>query len=1008
MKKKPLLLRLLPWALLAALLSGMIYIGYLLWGQPEQDPLYTAEIIRFEGESTDPVVLDNGQLRFEMDPLTTQFVLTDAYGHEWKSNPFSDPAASGETIASDENRKALASTLNVYFRLPRKGVDDMYDNYSYSVTRSAYRIRKTDDNTVEVTYSLGDIAREFVLPESLTRERYDELSALVKASGTPKKQFTGKYGARKSAAVMKQLAGSDAKEREEAAGLLASYPQIASQDVFVVTADDNKNLGALETLLAKIGYSEEDRHLDLILSRSSYYYTYHRYTPEEITALRGGGEEEKALAERLLAKDPGLADRPGYILQRTEQVITPAAMEKLQAGNEAQAEYAGRLAAAFPGITEDPVTVVKLEGEEAAALYTVDELMDERNYSEPDRLTEGGIFEMAEKPVDVLFDVTVRYRLDGKDFIAEVPYGDIRFNSASATLTYVSVLPMFGTAGAGEDGSYEDGYLLVPEGGGALIGFNNRKINYPAYYADVYGYDYGIKRSEFVSEPKAQFPVFGILRKEQSFLCVVEGGSAFVSIRGDINGLAPGTDRSSYNYVNAKAQVLHLDEYNVSAKTSEIQLMAEKKIPETTLVQRYRFTDSGDYTRLAEAYGDYLRETYPELRERQVSRDTPVSVELIGAIDKRVVTLGMPVRKVVPTTTFAQAEKIITSLCDSGTRNLHVRFSGWLRGGVKQKALTGVRVLGELGGEKGARDLIRSAENAGAALYFDGITAFVYDSGLGDGFLVFRDAARHLTRETAVLARFSPIYYKEDEELDAYTLAKPAYAKENADRLIAWLKENGAGGAAFRDIGCLLSADYDPNRTTDREQVKALNIRTLEAAREAGERVMVKEGFDFTLPLADIVTDMPLSGNRYMILDRHIPFFQIALHGMIDYTGQPLNLAGDSRTELLRCAEYGAGLNYTFMAEDASVTQETEYTGLFGTTYASWQEEAKETILRYQRETEGLNRLRITGHEEMTEHVRVTRYEDGTAVYVNYGSEDYAGTVRIPARDYLVVRKEGR
>ena len=120
MKKKPLLLRLLPWALLAALLGGMIYIGYLLWGRPEQDPLYTAEIIRFEGESTDPVVLDNGQLRFEMDPLTTQFVLTDAYGHEWKSNPFSDPAASGETIASDTNRKAPASTLNVYFRLPGK------------------------------------------------------------------------------------------------------------------------------------------------------------------------------------------------------------------------------------------------------------------------------------------------------------------------------------------------------------------------------------------------------------------------------------------------------------------------------------------------------------------------------------------------------------------------------------------------------------------------------------------------------------------------------------------------------------------------------------------------------------------------------------------------------------------------------------------------------------------------------------------------------------------------
>ena len=306
MKKKSIIPRVLLWVLLAAAIAGVVYIGYLLWGKPESEPLYTAEIYRYDDEEEKPIILDNGKLHLELNPATTQFVLTDSYGHEWKSNPFEDPASSGETIATGENKNALASPLNVYFRLPKKAVDNMYDAYTYSVSRSAYRIEKTSDVSARVTYSLGDIAREFVIPESLTKDRYTELTDAVKASGTSKKQFTGKFSAKKTASMMKDLTGEDSKKKEEAAGLLSTYPVSAVQDVYLISIDGNDNFGALEKLMQKIGYSEEDRQLDIILSRSSYQYTYHKYTPEEITALQGGTAEEKELAGRLLEKQPEL------------------------------------------------------------------------------------------------------------------------------------------------------------------------------------------------------------------------------------------------------------------------------------------------------------------------------------------------------------------------------------------------------------------------------------------------------------------------------------------------------------------------------------------------------------------------------------------------------------------------------------------------------------------------------------------------------------------------------
>ena len=61
--------------------------------------------------------------------------------------------------------------------------------------------------------------------------------------------------------------------------------------------------------------------------------------------------------------------------------------------------------------------------------------------------------------------------------------------------------------------------------------------------------------------------------------------------------------------------------------------------------------------------------------------------------------------------------------------------------------------------------------------------------------------------------------------------------------------------------------------------------------------------------------------------------------------------------------------------------------------------------MRYQKEMSGLNSQRITGHEFLTDEVRVTTFEDGTKIYVNYGSTEFRkGSVKVPAREYLVER----
>ena len=238
---------------------------------------------------------------------------------------------------------------------------------------------------------------------------------------------------------------------------------------------------------------------------------------------------------------------------------------------------------------------------------------------------------------------------------------------------------------------------------------------------------------------------------------------------------------------------------------------------------------------------------------------------------------------------------------------------------------------------------------------------------------------------------------------------RPGYARKNASTLIAGLKNRNVAGIAFRDIGNLLSADYYPRDLITREQVKAMNIEVMREAAEAGQKISIKEGNDYALPYADMITDMNLTGNAYAIIDEQIPFYQIALHGMKNYTGEAINLSGDYQTALLECAEYGAGLNYAFMNADTTVLRDSMYSCYTASGYSRWKETVIPTINRYQQEMKGLNRLRITGHEQLSEDVSVTTYENGTKVYVNYSNSDFrAGTITVPARDYLVKGGDGK
>ncbi len=387
-----------------------------------------------------------------------------------------------------------------------------------------------------------------------------------------------------------------------------------------------------------------------------------------------------------------------------------------------------------------------------------------------------------------MFSLSVIYRLEGRDLVVQVPMEEIAYSIDYPPIR-LNLLPNFGAGGTGDEG-----FTLVPEGGGGIIRFNNGKTAQNSYFANMYGWDYASIRYAVVHETNVQFPFFGMVNNQSAFLCMLEESASTASLTADISGRG-----NSFNTASASYTLLHSDPFNVTDRTIETIYMYETSLPKGNITQRYRFIPTDDAVELAKAYRGYLMERYPGLQPLN-DRGAPVCVEIIGAIDKVQQKGGLPVSSPVRLTSYQEAAEMAEEISAWAKEDLYVRLSGWMNGGVKQRVISVANLLSQLGTAADFKAMSERISASGARLYLNGITQFALDSGLMEGFVSLRDAARFTTREQVRLYPYSIIWYGQMEYREPYYLLKPESADAMIQNLADAAKTHGASGVAFEDV----------------------------------------------------------------------------------------------------------------------------------------------------------------------------------------------------------------
>ena len=96
-----------------------------------------------------------------------------------------------------------------------------------------------------------------------------------------------------------------------------------------------------------------------------------------------------------------------------------------------------------------------------------------------------------------------------------------------------------------------------------------------------------------------------------------------------------------------------------------------------------------------------------------------------------------------------------------------------------------------------------------------------------------------------------------------------------------------SSGLDFERFGWTLISDRNANFRAEREQVAQAWTEIVKLAREHMGSVILQGGNIYMLPLVDKVMRSPMEETTHLFASRSIPFYQIAVHGIVPYYGWP-------------------------------------------------------------------------------------------------------------------------
>lgn len=608
-----------------------------------------------------------------------------------------------------------------------------------------------------------------------------------------------------------------------------------------------------------------------------------------------------------------------------------------------------------------------------------------------DRINDGFRINYYLTKINSSFSYEVRLKDDHVD--VKIPFDSIK-EGVTEKILNIRMFPFLGHV----KNDTPDSYFFVPDGPGGIITVK-KNIKYSAgYTTKIYGRDRALlAHLQNSYEDESLMPVYGIKNKDNAVTAIIKKGEFYTDIlcmpagvftQGIYWACPQFSHRVEYmRNVNLGGQaVKRFTLITSSMRVSEQPIAMDKEV-------RYCFTygATASYTGMAAEYRKYLQETLG-LEKLDLEGDIPLKLYIFcGATKKSFIG-----REFVTATTFRDASRIVEKLYFSGIKECSVTLWGWMKHGADNNLVNRFPAERKLGGDKELKNLVNT------------IHLFNYKVNLFDEYLYVENPGVFFKpKKNAIYDIMNRVLNWTNPGLIVkfrlYGL-NSSYLKSLIEKNMNKYKDYGIDGLSLTGIGSLLTTDFNPRQFKYRDVVAADYREIINYARENLGETAVLYGPAYLLGSIDRIEYTKTDYSFSQFIDEVVPFYQIVLHGIVEFYSRPINFFDDRKVEFLKCLEYGIIPSFLVTMENSSVLSETRFNDIYSSQFSEWEDMIHDYYKKSSTLLSRVRNLHIIGHEKVDTDVYRVKYEGRLEVIFNYRDTAYRyDKVDIPPLDYIIL-----
>lgn len=653
-------------------------------------------------------------------------------------------------------------------------------------------------------------------------------------------------------------------------------------------------------------------------------------------------------------------------------------------------------------------------------------------YTSSDLKEDNETFDVVNESNDPEFEVAIVYEFTDEGFKVTVPGNSIR-EYGDYNICKLDILPYFTSTPEGVEG-----YTIIPDGSGSILEHDNGKSNlYNPYIKRLYTTDLSVSSTTKEAENfDIMLPMYAVVNSNYdadgnkvggSSAIIVEVGdndrpdsyqvASQLELRATTSGYGSLGETNNRNYFRAylrESQKVYIGVYSKDpVQKFTNKLMTEDIVLNYTILSSN--TEEYTYSDIALEYRKHLLERYPNLKENDTTDKPVLDIDVIGAYTYEDNFAGISYDAKGTMTTYTELETMLKTYRSLDINYINVFYHGWRKEALVNATFKKMKLNSLLGTKKQLQALTQIS-NVTIYPYVSFGEVNDYQESFGTNHYNTRDVIGEIitkypydlssnaydTKATKIQV-ISPHYYERFAQslVDSYV---KLFGIDEAEK-----NNIGINSISIDKFGSALAGDYKKNNELFKTSAIRNQLKSLELISEKIDNITLYEPYDYAFQYISYAKDIPYKSTQKEILDYSIPFYQLVVNGLFDYSGESINsnIEEGKDYHMMKLIETGSNPSFTFTYDSSSELIRTDYNMYYNTEYSNWLEEVKyfyDELVKLD-----IYSCRLVNHERLDTNVYKVTYSNGTnktiEIILNYSfSLVYIdGVGSVAAKSYKVL-----